>query len=102
MKVNKLLTKSCKQQKTNSILEVTEITGNKSDSETSPIVTPQNIEEENNVQDSHSRKLPEKDADIDQNKEINIHVLLKKIASENTVQRTSLADVKKLVRQRGK
>ena len=32
-----------------SIIEVTEITGNNSDSETSPLVTSQNIEEENNV-----------------------------------------------------
>ena len=55
-----------------SIIEVTEIRGNNSDSETSPLVTQQNSEEEINVEGNPSKESPEKDADIHPNKELNI------------------------------
>ena len=55
-----------------STVEVREITGKKSDSETSPKVTPHNSEEENHNEESPSGNSLEEDEDIEPNNKINI------------------------------
>ena len=53
-----------------SLLKDKETTGNKSDSETDPKVTPHNVDEGTNIQDSHSRELANRDVDSEKNTEI--------------------------------